>query len=424
MQTLSQLKAGQLIGITSLTLSEELTTFPLEILSLADTLEVLDLSNNHLSSLPNEFAQLHQLKIMFASNNQFKTLPAVLGQCKKLEMVGFKSNQICEVANDSLPSQLRWLILTDNHIETMPDSLGERPRLQKLALAGNKLRALPQTLAQASNLELIRISANQLTECPMQLLDLPKLAWIAFAGNPFSQSHLAHKSVPELPSSSFVLGKVLGQGASGIIYQGSWKTPQEALPNNIAIKVFKGQVTSDGYPSDELQACLSISKHDNFVQSLAQVNEEGYLALIMDLIAPHYSNLAQPPSLQTCTRDTFAANANLSIRKIVKIVQQMQNVLAHLERHQVCHGDFYAHNTLVDDDANVIFGDFGASSMYHMLNKDTQVKVMKIEQRAFRHFISDLLTICADEDKDSEMFAQLQQQAQHQPLRELTLEAV
>lgn len=43
MQTLAQLKAGELRGITHLKISEQLTEFPMEILDLTETLEVLDL---------------------------------------------------------------------------------------------------------------------------------------------------------------------------------------------------------------------------------------------------------------------------------------------------------------------------------------------------------------------------------------------
>lgn len=110
MHTLSQLKSGALIGTQRLTISENLTTFPLEIISLADSLEILDLSNNQLTSLPKELVKLTKLKIIFASNNNFETLPAVLGQCDNLEMVGFKSNQINQVPANSLPAKLRWLI--------------------------------------------------------------------------------------------------------------------------------------------------------------------------------------------------------------------------------------------------------------------------------------------------------------------------
>jgi hypothetical protein len=417
LHTLPQLRSGELAGITRLTLSENLREFPLEILSLADSLEVLDISNNQLSSLPEELSQLHQLKIIFASNNQFDTLPEILGQCANLEMVGFKSNHITLVPENSLPAKLRWLILTDNKIEILPDSIGERPRLQKLALAGNRLVALPQTLAKLHQLELLRISANQLGVFPEQLLDLPKLAWLAFAGNPFNRlandsestlspalnnaenkstdNHSAN-SVPEISSSSFTIQRLLGQGASGVISSATWNTEQHQFPSDVAVKVFKGQVTSDGYPQDELQVCLKAGNHPNLIKPLAQANEDGYLALVMELIPAHYRNLGLPPSLQSCTRDTFPEGFSLSTEQTHKIIAQMQTVFDHLHANHICHGDLYAHNTLFDEEANIIFGDFGAATMYHMLPTSQQEKIKKIEQRALDYFIEDLWSVCSE----------------------------
>jgi len=410
--TLAQLQSGELSGITQLKLSENLTEFPLEILTLADSLEILDLSSNALSSLPDELIQLTKLKIIFASQNKFEHLPEVLGRLPNLEMVGFKSNQIKQVAEHSLPAKLRWLILTDNQVETLPDSLGERPRLQKLALAGNRLSELPQTLSQASNLELVRISANQLTECPEQLLNLPNLAWIAFAGNPFSKVKVDNdstvKSVPNVSSSSYHLEHVLGQGASGVISKAVWNTPQSQFPDDIAVKVFKGEVTSDGYPQDELHACLQVGKHPNLVQSLAQVTEPSYLALVMNLIPEHYKNLGLPPCFNSCTRDTFPQGFSLSIVQINHIVQQMEDVFTHLHNNKVCHGDLYAHNTLFDTQGNIIFGDFGAATSYQMLTPAQQEKVQQVERRALRHFIEDLLSVCVEQDHSSETFNRLQ----------------
>lgn len=419
LHTLSQLRSGELAGISQLKLSEDLSTFPLEILTLADSLEILDLSNNALSSLPDELAQMTKLKIIFASQNKFEHLPDVLGQLPKLEMVGFKSNQIKQVTEHSLPAQLRWLILTDNLIETLPNSLGERPRLQKLALAGNQLTRLPQTLSQSQNLELVRISANNLTECPEQLLDLPNLAWFAFAGNPFSavepkiniEAHAKIKSVPEVSSASYTLENVLGQGASGVISKAYWNAPQSQFPEDIAVKVFKGEITSDGYPQDELQACLQVGYHPNLVASVAQVNEEDYLALVMTLIPEKYQNLGLPPCFNSCTRDTFPQDFSLTITLISHIVSQMKDVFAHLHNNQVCHGDLYAHNTLFDSQGNIIFGDFGAATSYQMLTPTQQEKVKKIEGRALKYFIDDLLSICAKEDRASNDFNLLKEYA-------------
>ncbi len=407
LNTVEQLKSGELAGISRLKLSEELTELPQEILSLADTLEILDLSDNKLTDLPDFLTQLPKLKIVFASNNCFTHLPEVLGQCEQLEMVGFKSNQITKVAEDSLPKQLRWLILTDNQIETLPESLGERPRLQKLALAGNQIKALPNSFNQLVNLELVRLSANQLQTFPQALLELPKLAWMAFAGNPFCQRENTPSAVPIVSSESYKLNHVLGQGASGVISHADWLDESLPFPEQVAVKVFKGEITSDGYPQDELEACLTTGLHDNLVKSIGQVDEDDNLALVMELIPDSFRNLGLPPTLQTCTRDVFPQGFTLSVKQIEKIVDQMTNVFEHLHDAKVCHGDLYAHNVLVDDDCKMIFGDFGAASVYGYLSETQQRGVRQIEARAFGHFIDDLLSVCKPIEKQTAVYSSL-----------------
>ena len=91
----------------------------------------------------------------------------------------------------------------------------------------------------------------------------------------------------------------------------------------------------------------------------------------------------------------------------------MQLVFEHLHERQVCHGDLYAHNTLFDQQANIIFGDFGAASMYHMLPENIQQGIKIIEQRALIYFIDDLLSICAQQDKHSADYQQLQAQVEY-----------
>ncbi|WP_122055317.1 leucine-rich repeat-containing protein kinase family protein [Vibrio sp. Evd11] len=408
MHTLEQLKSGQLKGIKHLKLSAELTEFPLEILELADSLEVLDLYGNQLSSLPDELSQLTNLRIIFASNNLFTHLPDVLGTLPKLEMVGFKSNQIKTVSEQSLPAQLRWLILTDNAIEVLPHSLGERPRLQKLALAGNKIRVLPESMENLSNLELVRLSANQLTEFPEFLIKLPKLAWLAFAGNPFCKHPNSLDSVPAVSSQCYSLNQVLGQGASGVISHANWLNRDFEFPQEVAVKVFKGEVTSDGYPHDELEACLQAGHHSNLVKSIAQVDEENYLALVMELIPSNYYNLGLPPTLESCTRDTFNKGFKLSIAQINSITEQMIDVFEHLHANKVCHGDLYAHNTLVNEQGQMIFGDFGAATIYGYLTEEQQQGIRRIEARALKYFIEDLLTVCAASDINSELYKKLE----------------
>ena len=155
MHNLEQLRSGALAGTRRLDLSCGLRTLPPEVFELADTLEVLNLSGNQLTNLPQDLPRLHRLKVIFCSDNPFSRLPEVLGDCAALQVVGFKACRITDVPGAAMPLALRWLILTDNAIRSLPPELGQRPALQKLMLAGNQLRSLPSSLANAQRLELI-----------------------------------------------------------------------------------------------------------------------------------------------------------------------------------------------------------------------------------------------------------------------------
>ncbi|MGF1568508.1 MAG: leucine-rich repeat-containing protein kinase family protein [Nodosilinea sp.] len=396
METLDLLRTGQLVGTQRLNLSCGLTTFPTEIFDLAETLEILDLSNNHLTTLPDSFAHLRRLKIVFFNNNQFETVPEVLSQCPQLSMVGFKSNQIVTVPENALPTTTRWLILTDNRVESLPATLGNLSKLQKLMLAGNRLSALPDEMAACLNLELIRLSANQFRQLPPWLFRLPRLAWLAFAGNPLGAG-MTQPSDPLLPIidwADLTLGDLLGQGASGLIFRGQWHQGQ--TQTEVAVKLFKGEITSDGFPPDEMRAALAAGTHHHLVTPLGQVTNhpEQKNGLVFPLILPCYRVLGDPPSLESCTRDTYAPDTEFSIASVLQIARGMATAAVHLHRRGLMHGDLYPHNTLVSAAGDILLGDFGAASGYDPTDLALGEALERIEVRAFGCLLDDLLEHC------------------------------
>jgi hypothetical protein len=386
MQNIQQLQSGELIGTKHLKFSCGLTAFPLEILDLADTLEILDLSNNQLESLPNDFGKLHQLKIAFFSDNNFTELPSVLGQCKNLEMVGFKSNKITKINQDTFPEKLRWLILTNNFIEEIPASFGKCNRMQKLALAGNQIKQLPAEMANLKNLELIRISDNLLTEIPSWIFELPKLSWIAFAGNPVSEMEQITHSLSGIDWNHLDIQNVLGQGASGIISKAILKDEE------VAVKIFKGDVTSDGSPLNEKNATMAAGLHPNLVQVLGKIinHPDDKKGLVLGLIPPSFKNLGNPPNYETCSRDTFNENTVFTSQEILKIAKGISSVAKHLHALGINHGDLYAHNIMYDETANNLLGDFGAATFYNPKSNEAEA-IEKIEVRAFGCLLDDML---------------------------------
>jgi len=391
MHTLAQLKAGQLAGITRLDLSCGLTEFPPEIFTLADSLEILNLSGNALSSLPDDLHRLPHLRVLFCSDNAFTDLPECLGQCAKLSMIGFKANRISRVPAAALPPLLRWLILTDNCIDQLPDELGARPLLQKLMLAGNRLSALPPSLANCHNLELLRIASNRFTRLPEWLLTLPSLTWLAYAGNPVEMAVeiAADDTTPTIPWTELELAEVLGEGASGVIRKALWKP--RALP--VAVKLYKGTITSDGSPLHEMQACIAAGLHPNLIKVQGRVSghPEDQAALVMDLIDPSYGNLAALPSLASCTRDIYAPDTRFSLEVALRMARGIASVAAHLHRHGITHGDLYGHNILWNTAGDCLLGDFGAASFHATADTLETRALQRIEVRAFGVLLGELL---------------------------------
>ncbi|WP_019700960.1 leucine-rich repeat-containing protein kinase family protein [Paracidovorax oryzae] len=368
---LQRLRAGDLAGARVLRIAAGLEHFPREVFDLADTLEVLDLSGNRLSALPADLHRLHRMKVFFASSNRFTELPATLGDCPQLEMVGFKANRIAHVPARALPARLRWLILTDNAITALPDALGDRPRLQKLMLAGNLLRSLPDTLRQCGSLELLRVAANRIDHLPDWLAGLPRLAWLAIGGNAFNEAaeELARGSqaAGTVDWSRLQLGELLGEGASGRIMAG--RLEGATGMREVAVKLFKGEVTSDGWPLTEMAASLAAGRHPRLIPVLGRLDghPDGVQGLVMERISTDYRTLAGPPSFESCTRDVYPAGLRLPASVALRIAADVASALAHLHGQGLVHGDLYAHNLLWRPDAPAgqaagLLGDFGAAA--------------------------------------------------------------
>jgi hypothetical protein len=392
LNTLEDLRAGKLAGSRRVKLACGLTEFPREIFALADTLEILDLWGNALSALPDDLARLQRLRILFCSDNQFTELPAVIGQCVELEMVGFKANRIRQVPAAALPARLRWLILTDNQLSELPPEIGRCSRLQKLMLAGNQLQSLPAEMANCSGLELLRIAANQLSALPDWLLTLPRLSWLAYAGNPFCQDAPLQAGVSPIHWDDLQVSHQLGEGASGVIHHAEWRSAGRTQP--VALKLFKGAMTSDGLPLNEMNACITAGAHPHLIPVLGKLaaHPEAAHGLVMALIDSNFCNLAGPPSLDSCTRDVYPAETRFDLDAAIRIALGIASAAEHLHTQGITHGDLYGHNILHGADGQAMLGDFGAASFVPADDPLVAKALQRIEVRAFACLLEELLT--------------------------------
>jgi len=392
--TLDALRSGALKGITRLDLSCGLEEFPREIFELADTLEILNLSGNLLSELPDDLPRLSKLRVIFCSENRFTQLPEVLSSCAQLEMVGFKANAIQEVAPAAISPGWRWLILTDNRISGLPDSIGTCACLQKLMLAGNQLAELPEAMRGCVGLELLRIAANRFQTLPEWLLHLPRLTWLAFGGNPVSAAPPTPRAAAgRLHWGDLVLAEQLGEGASGVIHKAHWQPSPQEPGHPVAVKLFKGAVTSDGFPAEEIAACLAAGNHPHLIGVMGELcgHPAGTSGLVMPWVDSGFRNLAGPPSLASCTRDIYEDSQRFTLPFVLDLAKGLAAVGEHLHARGILHGDFYAHNVLYRPEGGCLLGDFGAASFYPPQASEGANPFEALEVRAFGCLLGELL---------------------------------
>ncbi|KAK7975539.1 hypothetical protein PG989_014002 [Apiospora arundinis] len=367
--------------VTRLKITESLASFPTEIFQHAASLVQLDLSGTGLSSLPDDFSCLTSLKVLFLSSCRFIEFPAVLSRCPALEMVAFRGNGMRNVPEDSLPPRLRWLILTGNEIESLPSSIGKCARLQKCMLSGNRLTDLPEEMMNCQKLGLLRLSANRIQQLPGWLYEMPELAFLSIAGNPCTGGELdaseaaqvvekgdkeEEEGLLKIPWSSLSVHSLLGEGASGIISKGTFTLPN-GTTQDAAVKIFKGSVTSDGTPMDEMRACMRAACHPNLIDTQGRIIDH-----------------PDGPDKKGLTTVTMAQGSG--------ILHGIASAARHLHAKGVAHGDLYAHNILYDDAGHAILGDLGAASIYNNTVAERRAHE-GLEVLALAHLMEDIWTL-------------------------------
>jgi hypothetical protein len=251
---------------------------------------------------------------------------------------------------------------------------------------------------QAHQLELLRLSANRLTRVPPWLTGLPRLSWLALAGNPLGWSRSDAAPLVEVPWAQLRVHGLLGEGASGHIYQAI--DLESAQP--MALKVFKGAMTSDGLPEHELAACLAAGQHAALCTPSAVVPDhpQGAAALVLPLIPPRFTNLAGPPSLQSCTRDVYPPHLRISVDAASRVALTIATALAHLHQRGVMHGDVYAHNILWDPSTgDALLSDFGAATLLPVDQPEVCQALLALEVRAFGCLLQELVAHTGIDEK-------------------------
>lgn len=147
--------------------SNELTEIS-EKISLLVNLTRLDISSNHITTLPDEIGSLTNLVYLRARANKIATVTPLLGQLTNLITLDLRQNEIEELDAKCFPasSTLEKLLLTENYLRSIPDSIIECTGVAELDLAENKLTQIPP-LTSMTGLKRLMLNDNRLTDVPL-----------------------------------------------------------------------------------------------------------------------------------------------------------------------------------------------------------------------------------------------------------------
>lgn len=319
-------------------------------------LQTLDIAGNNLISLPDELGNLTALVSLNAMNNQLESLPEAIGNLVSLQRLGLKGNRLSTLpASIGKLVHLKELFLTDNALTELPEEIGHCMALVKLQASHNNLRSLPRSLGMLPRLELLRVACCEITQVPADLDAARCLAWMSLAANPMCHMQSPRKpSVPIVPMKDVEIGRKLGDGASGEVFESTWKNSRR-----VALKVFREERSPDGHTKDEIAIACALNDK-NLIRVLGRM--EVPLGLVMEFVEG--SPLADKPNHESLLRCRWPVGAAYDLSFVLRVVVAVASALEHMHSRGIAHGDVYAHNVIADDKGNAVLCDYGAAFAY------------------------------------------------------------
>lgn len=122
-------------------------------------LSSLDLSDNHLTFLPDTIGRLIFLKRLILAGNNLHFLPESIGDLDQLRSIDLSRNHLSTLPRSfGKLKRLRKLLMDHNYFTALPSCISELPKLTYLFVANNySLKALPGKLSHLSRLHFVEV---------------------------------------------------------------------------------------------------------------------------------------------------------------------------------------------------------------------------------------------------------------------------
>jgi hypothetical protein len=153
-------------------------------------LQVLDLSENALRTLPVEVGYCCSLRTLILDANQLTEVPRCLASLNALRVLSLAFNALQSIAGSTLAGMrsLVHLALNNNQLQQLPDEIRALHCMHQLNVGHNQLTHLPEELEHCTQLRKIVANNNQLQSVPRTLARLSNLHTLLLHCNPLDSA--------------------------------------------------------------------------------------------------------------------------------------------------------------------------------------------------------------------------------------------
>lgn len=177
-----------------------------------------------------ELITLTWLKELVLSNNLLTSISESIGQLIDLQSLDLSNNELT-ILPESIGQliNLQSLDLSNNELTILPETFGQLTSLQSLDLSNNGLATLPESFGQLTNLVSLNLSNNKLTTLPESIGQLINLQSLDLSNNELTTLPKSFDQLTSLQSLHLIDNKLtsLPEGFGHLV-----KLPSLDLSNN------------------------------------------------------------------------------------------------------------------------------------------------------------------------------------------------
>jgi len=140
-----------------------------------ESLQILDLNQTKLNSIPNEHTLLN-LKELYLAHNSFTDIPESISTMGQLKILDMSHNRLQNIPEHFLKiKRLETLILSYNNLTTLPSNIARLSTLKKLVVSHNQVNRIENGFSRSRSLLTLDISYNELNVISDEICHLEQL---------------------------------------------------------------------------------------------------------------------------------------------------------------------------------------------------------------------------------------------------------